>query len=658
MITALIPRDLGTLHHRIQTIITTTLTNTDYNDLFDFDAYSDTYGDEVYVDIWKSIYGTLMKEASSVRPDVLRAAVGTQSRNSNGKSSTPEAISSLGNRRTLPLDRLPDWTSNAHKRPDNSSSLVAESDGGGFWPSSAIGASTALSQTTGALSHEDEVMSDSMTEEVPLQSPSFTAYREPLITLSPSLTSKEMFTRGDNSPPSKRVRTQDALENQQPDATAHSGSSSSKACRADAISTIHSLTKKASKRAKQTCNGYPCRSGCGHVFNRSCDEKKHYERTHAPITLTSHRHRCPECEAVGKVKRFLYPKDVRRHLKQVHHMSWQDVATVIDSGAPLQAFEPQDSTPSTVFTLWALVTALCAFKRLAKRARRRPIGGSPRSTRNARPAKQKNSYPSAQGASRNAVRNLPGTGSVTSANIHLATPRNITRSPPSGMSTVCTVLLAVCRFKWGLKQVRVDSAGGITYQAHRAKQNSSNVSARCVPRDAVGESSGTGSVRPNVHLASPLVTRPSHSSGEHYIAKHCSRTSRATSLPRESRLIGDHGLTLDLARADSAPPDDGARTHTTGNTLFARANYAQRTTATLGVQQDSGHKRFIAHSRCNGIDRDDDDEGDVERGRPSKRQKEDGCRSPKRFACIFHVGPDSVLFADHTTKYQYLSQLL
>lgn len=65
------------------------------------------------------------------------------------------------------------------------------------------------------------------------------------------------------------------------------------------------------KRARSVKNGYKCEHfTCERLFNRACDERKHYKNVHGDKA-----HGCEHCHS-----RFPYPKDVRRHMKQVHHI--------------------------------------------------------------------------------------------------------------------------------------------------------------------------------------------------------------------------------------------------------------------------------------------------------------------------------------------------
>lgn len=68
--------------------------------------------------------------------------------------------------------------------------------------------------------------------------------------------------------------------------------------------------RSTSKRARSVQGGYIC-SGCNKSFDRACDERKHFSNVHG-----AKRHGCQLCGS-----RFTYPKDVTRHLKQVHHTS-------------------------------------------------------------------------------------------------------------------------------------------------------------------------------------------------------------------------------------------------------------------------------------------------------------------------------------------------
>lgn len=70
----------------------------------------------------------------------------------------------------------------------------------------------------------------------------------------------------------------------------------------------HVLTRKRSKRG---VGAYPCPS-CSKPFDRECDLTKHHKHTHIP--KDKRRHACEECG-----KRFCWPKDLRRHCRQVQH---------------------------------------------------------------------------------------------------------------------------------------------------------------------------------------------------------------------------------------------------------------------------------------------------------------------------------------------------
>lgn len=172
--------------------------------------------------------------------------------------------------------------------------------------------------------------------------------------------------------PSAAVRpslTVDSSAADQGASLVHPTRSLSKRGRTDTNGTMSGLVKQNSKRHKQVPNGFPCREGCGHVFSRSCDEKKHYGRTHAPEE--EKKHSCPECNMSGKIKRFLYPKDVARHLKQVHHVqpSETPIAGSIATGDVLDHASPASSTTtSTTFPgtagFWTLHKAVLRFKNL------------------------------------------------------------------------------------------------------------------------------------------------------------------------------------------------------------------------------------------------------------------------------------------------------
>lgn len=72
--------------------------------------------------------------------------------------------------------------------------------------------------------------------------------------------------------------------------------------------------RSTSKRARSVQGGFPC-NGCAKRFDRACDERKHFSNVHG-----AKRHGCKLCGS-----RFTYPKDVGRHLKQVHHIESSEV---------------------------------------------------------------------------------------------------------------------------------------------------------------------------------------------------------------------------------------------------------------------------------------------------------------------------------------------
>ncbi|PIA93031.1 hypothetical protein CB0940_04326 [Cercospora beticola] len=132
----------------------------------------------------------------------------------------------------------------------------------------------------------------------------------------------------------------------------------SKRGRQDTSNDFASSVKRApSKRMKQQKGGYPC-LGCTETFDRACDQKKHYQRTHAP--KDSHPHSCPDCQEHGIVKAFLYPKDLRRHFKQVH----SKIITNISTGRKASNASPVSATSPKNFGLWALCKTVVSFKKL------------------------------------------------------------------------------------------------------------------------------------------------------------------------------------------------------------------------------------------------------------------------------------------------------
>ncbi|PPJ60737.1 hypothetical protein CBER1_02381 [Cercospora berteroae] len=134
----------------------------------------------------------------------------------------------------------------------------------------------------------------------------------------------------------------------------------SKRDRQDTSNDLTSTTKRApSKRLKQQKGGYPCTHlGCADTFDRACDQKKHYQRTHAP--KDSHPHSCPDCQEHGIVKTFLYPKDLRRHFKQVH----SKIITNISAGRKASNASPVSATASKPLALRVLFKAVMSLKKL------------------------------------------------------------------------------------------------------------------------------------------------------------------------------------------------------------------------------------------------------------------------------------------------------
>lgn len=70
----------------------------------------------------------------------------------------------------------------------------------------------------------------------------------------------------------------------------------------------HTLTRK---RSKASAGGFRCSSCDIKPFNRRCDRNKHEKHKHTDKSKRPYA--CQECAA-----RFCWPKDVNRHLKQVH----------------------------------------------------------------------------------------------------------------------------------------------------------------------------------------------------------------------------------------------------------------------------------------------------------------------------------------------------
>lgn len=303
------------------------------------------------------------------------------------------------------LDRWPNSTVDVHRRPNPRSSLVGGSEVGRVWPSSPIGATPSPPQAVSTVIDEDELMSDFMRDKTAVQSSSFTSHRAPLGTTSRYQTSRESVARDDYGLPSKRLRAQDASEHEQSVEKMSHSSGLSQAGRADASSTIGSLSKLKTKRSKTIFHGFRCRHGCGEVFNRTCDENKHYQRTYVP--KYSHPYSCPRCQAAGKVRRFLYPKDVRRHLKQVHHVSEQGIPFIITSSTSPNAGEIRDSTPTTpssrVLPIWTFLVAVYKLKMTRNQVHGRSTGGSAGSTHDTGSANQDTSCLNAREAEQDAV---------------------------------------------------------------------------------------------------------------------------------------------------------------------------------------------------------------------------------------------------------------
>ena len=135
------------------------------------------------------------------------------------------------------------------------------------------------------------------------------------------------------------------------------GRSFSKRGRTDTNNTLGGgLVKKNSKRLKQKEDGYPCEH-CHETFDRACDRTKHWQRAHAPKDTLPHS--CSLCENEGKVKRFLYPKDVRRHLKQVHKIITKDLAAMLTP-----SISPTSVKSPKTFGMWALCKTVIGLKKL------------------------------------------------------------------------------------------------------------------------------------------------------------------------------------------------------------------------------------------------------------------------------------------------------
>ncbi|CAK4031840.1 hypothetical protein CB0940_04326 [Lecanosticta acicola] len=72
--------------------------------------------------------------------------------------------------------------------------------------------------------------------------------------------------------------------------------------------------KVKTKRNKKAIGGFPCQLGdCDKSFDRQCDLEKHQKHKH-----TAKRYRPYECKKADCFVRFCWPKDVRRHMLQVH----------------------------------------------------------------------------------------------------------------------------------------------------------------------------------------------------------------------------------------------------------------------------------------------------------------------------------------------------
>lgn len=72
--------------------------------------------------------------------------------------------------------------------------------------------------------------------------------------------------------------------------------------------------------------------GCSHKSSLMCEIRKHYRRTHTPNAPRPHG--CPHCD-----KRFNWPKDVRRHIRQRH----KEYAAGVDQGYTLANQLPSSS---------------------------------------------------------------------------------------------------------------------------------------------------------------------------------------------------------------------------------------------------------------------------------------------------------------------------
>lgn len=89
---------------------------------------------------------------------------------------------------------------------------------------------------------------------------------------------------------------------------------------------------KAGKRLKKVVDGYSCKDpDCDKIFNRQCDADKHWGRTHDP---QGKKHPCIHCVMT---KWFKYPKDVRRHERQVHHIEHTEPEPETHSAPPTPA---------------------------------------------------------------------------------------------------------------------------------------------------------------------------------------------------------------------------------------------------------------------------------------------------------------------------------
>ncbi|KAK4629219.1 hypothetical protein CLAFUW4_07635 [Fulvia fulva] len=98
----------------------------------------------------------------------------------------------------------------------------------------------------------------------------------------------------------------------------------------EATDLVRTESKKAKRhvagtRAEKTDHGYFCtHPDCDRTFDRLCEAKKHFKAKHTPLQLKPHGCTIDGCDFRG-----MWPKDIRRHLKQKHGVVSPTMPTAI-----------------------------------------------------------------------------------------------------------------------------------------------------------------------------------------------------------------------------------------------------------------------------------------------------------------------------------------